>query len=47
MATNSTMMPMPPIHCSMPRQMWIDGGSLSRPESMVAPVVVNPAMVSK
>ncbi len=47
MATTSTRMPMPPIHTSRWRQMLIDSGRLSRPDSTVAPVVVSPDIVSK
>ena len=46
-ATASTITPMPPIHTSWVRQMLIDGGSLSRSESVVAPDVVSPDTVSK
>ena len=38
---------MPPIQTRKVRQMLIDGGSASRPESTVAPVVVSPETVSK
>ena len=47
MAIASTMMPMPPTQLSSWRQRLIDGGSLSSPDSTVAPVVVSPDMVSK
>ena len=46
-ATASTITPMPPIQTRKVRQMLIDGGSASRPESTVAPVVVSPETVSK
>ncbi len=41
------MMPMPPIHWMVERHNRIDGGSLSRPDSTVAPVVVRPETASK
>ena len=47
MATASTITPMPPIQTRKVRQMLIEGGSLSSPESTVAPVVVNPETASK
>ncbi len=47
MATASTTTPIPPIQTSCVRQMLIDGGSLSRPSSTVAPEVVRPDTVSK
>lgn len=47
MATTSTITPIPPSKCSCVRHRLIDGGSASRPERMVAPVVVSPDMVSK
>ena len=47
MATVSTTMPMPPSHCVSERQNRTDRGSDSMSVSRVAPVVVNPDMVSK
>ena len=47
MATASTRIPIPPISTRKQRQTLIDSGSLSRPESTVAPVVVSPDTVSK
>ncbi len=46
-ATTSTRMPMPPIHCSNVRQTLIDVGSSSSALSTVAPVAVRPDIVSK
>ena len=46
-ATTSTMMPMPPISTMKQRHTLIDTGSLSRPVSTVAPVVVSALMASK
>jgi hypothetical protein len=46
-ATASTIRPMPPSQTSIPRQRFIEGGSLSSPDSTVAPVVVSPDMASK
>ena len=42
-----TMMPMPPSQLSAWRQITTERGSVSRPESTVAPVVDRPDMVSK
>jgi len=47
MATASTIRPMPPSQTIMPRQRLIDGGSVSRLDNTVAPVVVRPDMASK
>ena len=47
MATASTMMPRPPIQCSSVRHRLSEGGSLSSPESTVAPVAVSPETASK
>ena len=41
------MMPMPPSHCSMARQIRMPGGSTSRSAITVAPVVVTPDIASK
>jgi len=38
---------MPPIHCRKVRHTFTDTGSVSRPESTVAPVVVRPETASK
>ena len=46
-ATTSTMMPMPPIQCSVWRQRLMDCGRSSRWLSTVEPVVVRPDMASK
>ena len=43
----TTMMPMPPIHCSSPRQSSRPWGSSSSRVNTVAPVVVRPDMASK
>ena len=42
-----TMMPMPPSHCRIARQIRIPGGAVSSPEMTVDPVVVKPDMASK
>ncbi|MNF04117.1 hypothetical protein D3C80_2035630 [compost metagenome] len=46
-ATAMPMKPIPPSHCSSERQINSPGEALSRPVSMVEPVVVMPDMVSK
>lgn len=46
-ATASTMMPMPPNHCSRWRHKLSDGAVWSRSVITVAPVVVSADMVSK
>ena len=46
-ATASTIRPMPPSQTIMPRQRLIDGGSVSRFDSTVEPVVVRPDIASK
>jgi len=46
-ATASTRMPMPPIHCRKQRQTFSDGGSASSPTITVPPVVVRPDTASK
>ncbi len=46
MATASTMMPSPPIHCNCWRYQRIEIGMWSRPVKTVAPVVVMPETVS-
>ena len=43
----TTTMPMPPIHCSRPRQRRMPAGRNSSPVKTVAPVVVRPEMASK
>jgi hypothetical protein len=43
----TTMIPMPPNHCSSPRQRLIPTGSASSPSKAVAPVVVRPDIASK
>ena len=47
MAVVKNTMPKPPIHCVMLRQKSRPWGSASTLSKMVAPVVVNPDMVSK
>ena len=47
MATASTITPIPPIQTSCVRHTLIDGGSLSRSASVVAPDVVKPDTASK
>ena len=42
-----TMMPTPPSHCRMERQIRMPGGALSKPMMTVEPVVVRPDMASK
>ena len=42
-----TMMPMPPSHCRIARQIRMPGGAESRPTITVEPVVVTPDMLSK
>ena len=41
------MIPMPPSHCSNPRQSNSPRGMASSPENTVDPVVVNPDIASK
>ena len=43
----TTMIPMPPNHCSNPRQSSIPRGKVSSPPKTVDPVVVNPLIASK
>ncbi len=43
----TTMMPMPPNHCSIERQSSSPSGSASSPENTVEPVVVIPDIASK
>jgi len=43
----TTMIPMPPSHCRIPRQSKIPRGISSRPVITVAPVVVRPDIASK
>jgi len=46
-AIDTTMMPMPPIHCRMPRQRRNPFGMWSSPVNTVEPVVVSPDIASK
>ena len=46
-ATTSTITPIPPIQCIWVRQMLIEGGRPSSPDSTVAPVAVRPETASK
>ena len=46
-ATTNTRMPMPPIQTIRWRQMLIDSGNWSRPESTVPPDAVRPDIASK
>ena len=46
MAMPMTMIPMPPIHCRIPRHSRIPGGMSPSPVSTVEPVVVSPETVS-
>ena len=43
----TTMIPIPPSHCSIPRQRLIPLGNASNPENTVDPVVVSPDIASK
>ena len=47
MATVKNTIPIPPIQCVMLRQKSMEWGSESMFVNMLAPVVVNPDMVSK
>ncbi len=46
-ATTSTITPMPPIQCISVRQILMEAGSSSSPDSTVAPVAVRPETASK
>ena len=46
-ASVNRMIPMPPIHCMSERQKRMPWGRHSTSSRMVAPVVVNPDIVSK